>query len=188
MHNMNILRTKAQVRPMMRHEHGIQRGKDFPDTKLSRLAVQHLMHKPTGLFNMTLVGGMCIASLQAQHCCRPPGPGGGLGHSAVAFCLSWKDSQVMSACMTAQIVRGANGDLQAEDLIPNRISLIVFSSRGYIKRMTPDHFSVQVAFFSNPAQLLMTTVAETCLNMHEIIAPMFALQSGFRSLILDGPL
>ena len=43
-------------------------------------------------------------------------------------------------------MHGGNGELSEEDLVPDRLSLIVFSSRGYIKRMTPDHFSVQVPF------------------------------------------
>ena len=46
-----------------------------------------------------------------------------------------------------QIVHGDHGQLTDEDLIPDRLSLIAFSSRGYIKRMTPDHFSVQVLLY-----------------------------------------
>ena len=37
-----------------------------------------------------------------------------------------------------------DGQIHHEDIIPNRQSLVVFSRRGYIKRMTPDLFSTQV--------------------------------------------
>uniref|UniRef100_A0A1D2AGK7 DNA topoisomerase (ATP-hydrolyzing) n=1 Tax=Auxenochlorella protothecoides TaxID=3075 RepID=A0A1D2AGK7_AUXPR len=38
---------------------------------------------------------------------------------------------------------GSSGDLQTEDVTPNAPSLIVYSRRGYIKRMRTDAFSVQ---------------------------------------------
>lgn len=34
-------------------------------------------------------------------------------------------------------------ELKKEDIIPNKPSLIVFSKRGYIKRMSADAFTVQ---------------------------------------------
>jgi hypothetical protein len=37
-----------------------------------------------------------------------------------------------------------SGQLSVEDVIPNRASLLVFSRKGYIKRMPTDLFSVQV--------------------------------------------
>ncbi len=36
-----------------------------------------------------------------------------------------------------------SGQLSVEDVIPNRPSLLVFSRKGYIKRMPTDLFSVQ---------------------------------------------
>lgn len=39
---------------------------------------------------------------------------------------------------------GESGELSVEDVIPNRASLLVFSRKGYIKRMPTDLFSVQV--------------------------------------------
>lgn len=47
---------------------------------------------------------------------------------------------------TSQVRRDVDGVLQTEDIIPNKESLIVYSSKGYIKRMTPDLFSTQVPF------------------------------------------
>jgi len=46
-----------------------------------------------------------------------------------------------------QVRRDVDGVLQTEDIIPNKQSLIVYSSKGYIKRMTPDLFSIQVTPF-----------------------------------------
>ena len=43
----------------------------------------------------------------------------------------------------AQILADESGELSTEDVIPNRASLLVFSRRGYIKRMPADLFAVQ---------------------------------------------
>ena len=50
----------------------------------------------------------------------------------------------MGHCLNLQVRRDVDGVLQTEDIIPNKQSLIVYSSKGYIKRMTPDLFSIQV--------------------------------------------
>ncbi len=52
--------------------------------------------------------------------------------SADVFNLAW------------QVRMDESGQLSVEDVIPNRASLLVFSRRGYIKRMPTDLFSVQV--------------------------------------------
>jgi hypothetical protein len=43
-----------------------------------------------------------------------------------------------------QVRADVDGQLVAEDVIPNRESLLVFSRRGYIKRMQTDLFAAQV--------------------------------------------
>ena len=45
--------------------------------------------------------------------------------------------------MHAQILMDESGELSEEDVIPNRASLLVFSRRGYIKRMPADLFAAQ---------------------------------------------
>ena len=45
----------------------------------------------------------------------------------------------------AQVCHEAgNGELSVEDVTPNTASLLVFSRRGYLKRMRADLFSPQV--------------------------------------------
>jgi len=43
-----------------------------------------------------------------------------------------------------QIRAGESGALSEEDIVPNRPSVLVFSRKGYIKRMPADLFATQV--------------------------------------------
>ena len=53
-----------------------------------------------------------------------------------------------------------DGQIHHEDIIPNRQSLVVFSRRGYIKRMTPDLFSTQVCASALALHVLLHDVFE----------------------------
>ena len=43
-----------------------------------------------------------------------------------------------------QVRKDVGGLLSAEDILPNSDSLVVFSARGYLKRMPADTFTAQV--------------------------------------------
>ena len=43
-----------------------------------------------------------------------------------------------------QIRAGESGALSEEDIVPNRPSVLVFSRKGYVKRMPADLFATQV--------------------------------------------
>lgn len=49
--------------------------------------------------------------------------------------------RLLAAC---QVLRDVNGQLEPEDVIPNHQSLILFSRKGFIKRMPADTFTPQV--------------------------------------------
>ena len=59
------------------------------------------------------------------------------------------DTAVGSLCLTpelsVQIRAGESGALSEEDIVPNRPSVLVFSRKGYIKRMPADLFATQVS-------------------------------------------
>ena len=55
-----------------------------------------------------------------------------------------------------------DGQIHHEDIIPNRQSLVVFSRRGYIKRMTPDLFSTQVCTSALALHGPLHVVFEAC--------------------------
>ena len=57
----------------------------------------------------------------------------------------------LAGCPAVQILVDQNGDLSEMDVIPNRASLLVFSRRGFIKRMPADLFAAQV--FGEPLLL-----------------------------------
>ena len=48
-------------------------------------------------------------------------------------------------CLSAQIRAGESGTLSEEDIVPNRPSVLVFSLKGYVKRMPADLFATQVS-------------------------------------------
>lgn len=60
------------------------------------------------------------------------------------MCLPTPASHGWRVPPAAQILKDQNGDLSEEDVIPNRASLLVFSRRGFIKRMPADLFAAQV--------------------------------------------
>ena len=49
-----------------------------------------------------------------------------------------------------QIRAGESGALSEEDIVPNRPSVLVFSRKGYIKRMPADLFATQVSWHPLP--------------------------------------
>ena len=48
-------------------------------------------------------------------------------------------------CLPVQIRAGESGTLSEEDIVPNRPSVLVFSRKGYVKRMPADLFATQVS-------------------------------------------
>ena len=50
----------------------------------------------------------------------------------------------MKVLWGAQVRGDIDGQIQTQDIIPNRQSLVVFSRRGYIKRMKANFFAIQV--------------------------------------------
>lgn len=51
-----------------------------------------------------------------------------------------------------------SGELSEQDVVPNRASLLVFSRKGYIKRMPADLFAAQVTRIFFLSSLAATTL------------------------------
>ena len=50
-----------------------------------------------------------------------------------------------ACCLSVQIRAGESGTLSEEDVVPNRPSVLVFSRKGYVKRMPADLFATQAS-------------------------------------------
>lgn len=63
-----------------------------------------------------------------------------------AYCTCRRLTHPCDLCtyLSLQIRAGVSGALSEEDIVPNRPSVLVFSRKGYIKRMPADLFATQV--------------------------------------------
>ena len=71
------------------------------------------------------------------HCCA---------ETACQYRMQAPDS---ASCLSVQIRAGESGTLSEEDIVPNRPSVLVFSRKGYVKRMPADLFATQVSAYKN---------------------------------------